>query len=449
MKLENWSPGYALLKVFVKRVHGIMYRKIVIVGKENIKSGKPLIFAPNHQNALLDSLMVLFSTPFQPVWLARADIFASKWARKLLYFVKMSPVYRIRDGKESLGKNKEVFDMAVRVLQNNHQLALFPEATHTGKRQAFAHKKAVPRIAFTAGEQTNFDLDIQIIPTGIYYSHYYNFDRDALVVFGEPIALKKYKTLYQESPNEATLQLKKELNEKVLAVSFNIPSKEYYEEYELLRDIIGRQQRSDDTELKNDYHKSIQAEQNIVDVIYAKEQQQDPAFETLISKLKLYRNLLNLLQLSDKAMAAKPVPNICLLLNFLDILLRAPFAFVGYITHYLLYAFPLKKIGAKVKDEAFWGSALFIVGWIGGCVLYGLYALIIFLLTKSFWIVLGTLVLLPITAKMAWRTARAWDLLKMRVNVKSGLKDSKSDVVKASMMRNEILKNYTEMSKQS
>ena len=138
MKLENWSFGYALTKPVVKMVHRFMYRKLVIVGKENIKSGKPLILAPNHQNALLDALIVLFSTPFQPVWLARADIFASKWASRMLHFVKMSPVYRIRDGKDSLGKNKAVFDQAVRVLEKNHQLALFPEATHTGKRQAFA-----------------------------------------------------------------------------------------------------------------------------------------------------------------------------------------------------------------------------------------------------------------------------------------------------------------------
>lgn len=446
MKLENWSPGYAIIKPFVKLVHRLMYRKMVIVGKENIKSGKPLILAPNHQNALLDSLAVLFASPFQPVWLARADIFSSKMARIALNFMKMTPVYRIRDGKESLGKNEAVFQQAVRILENNHQLALFPEATHTGRRQAVAHKKAVPRIAFTAGELTNFEIDVQIVPVGIYYSHYYEFDRDALIVFGKPIALKKYKIPYEENPTEASQKLKKELNEKVLAISFNIPSKKYYEEYEQLRSIIGRQQRNTNRQLKANLQEAIVADQKIVDVIYAKEQQEDATFQTLLSKLNSYQSLLRELRLSDKAMAAKPITSVCIFLRFLDLLLRSPFAFVGYFAHYLLYAFPLKKIKTKIKDHAFWGSVLFVIGLAGGIILYGLYALIIFFISKSLWITLGTLVVLPLTAKIAWRTARAWTILKRRVKIKKALKNSDSKVSKASALRQEILIIYTGMS---
>ena len=48
------------------------------MGVENINPDDHLIFAPNHQNALMDALAVLFTHKGQPVFLARADIFKKK-----------------------------------------------------------------------------------------------------------------------------------------------------------------------------------------------------------------------------------------------------------------------------------------------------------------------------------------------------------------------------------
>src|SRR5690606_10332368 len=129
---------------------------------------------------------------FQPVWLARADIFKNKTAAAILKFLKIMPVYRMRDGKENLAKNDETFLSSIRVLENNFALGLFPEAAHSGKRQMLVHKKAVPRIVFMAEEKSKNNLDIQIIPTGIYYSHYWKFNRNLIVNFGKPIRVNEF-----------------------------------------------------------------------------------------------------------------------------------------------------------------------------------------------------------------------------------------------------------------
>src|SRR5665811_1393827 len=97
MKYEKWSLGYYCLKQYVRFIDWIIHNKKIIVGKEKIPKNKPIVFAPNHQNALSDPMAVLLNTKFQPVWLGRADIFKNKTIAIVLKFLKIMPVYRLRD----------------------------------------------------------------------------------------------------------------------------------------------------------------------------------------------------------------------------------------------------------------------------------------------------------------------------------------------------------------
>ena len=75
-----------------------------------------MIFAPNHHNALMDALAVLFTIPRQMVFLARADIFRKGVFANILTFLKILPIYRIRDGYSALQPNSEIFNKTVEVL---------------------------------------------------------------------------------------------------------------------------------------------------------------------------------------------------------------------------------------------------------------------------------------------------------------------------------------------
>src|SRR5690554_2272827 len=107
MSYEKWSFRYNLLKQYVRFVDWVIHQRILIQGKENIPGNKPLVFAPNHQNALSDPMAVLLNVKHQLVWLARADIFGkSKMVDGILRFMKIMPVYRMRDGMDSSEKMK-------------------------------------------------------------------------------------------------------------------------------------------------------------------------------------------------------------------------------------------------------------------------------------------------------------------------------------------------------
>ena len=69
------SFGWFLFSKVIHFYLRLFYKRIIVEGKEHIPVGCPVIFAPNHQNALMDPLVVHFAARMQTVFLARADIF--------------------------------------------------------------------------------------------------------------------------------------------------------------------------------------------------------------------------------------------------------------------------------------------------------------------------------------------------------------------------------------
>ena len=106
-KVEKVSIRYTLLKIYGKLIHDVFfYKKVTYIGLENIPQDKPVLIAPNHQNALMDALAIIYAQKGkQPVFLARSDIFKNSFIAKMLFFLKILPVFRLRDGKEKLKMN--------------------------------------------------------------------------------------------------------------------------------------------------------------------------------------------------------------------------------------------------------------------------------------------------------------------------------------------------------
>lgn len=127
--IEKFDIFYQLLKKYVDFWHNyIFYRRVIVLGKDTVDFSVPTIFAPNHQNALMDAMAVLCTLDRQLIFLARADIFRKKFVAKILYFLKMLPVYRIRDGFEAVKQNDDTFRDTLRVMENRNGVVILPEA---------------------------------------------------------------------------------------------------------------------------------------------------------------------------------------------------------------------------------------------------------------------------------------------------------------------------------
>ncbi len=410
MKYEKWSLGYWCLKKYVTFADWLIHKKVVVSGKEKIPRGKPILFAPNHQNALSDPMAVLLHTRFQPVWLARADIFKSKTVATILRFFKIMPVYRLRDGKENLARNDQTFTDSIKVLENNFALALFPEAAHSGKRQMLAHKKAVPRIVFMAEEKTNYGLDIQIVPTGIYYSHYWKFNRTVIVNFGEPIPVKDYLEGYKENPNAATLLLREKIAASILPLTINIKSKKYYPDFENIREIYGKHLLSRSGKKKStlSLFKSDQGLAGQLDMLETEKPQET---EKLVSQLKTYLAGIKRHKLRSSVVEKRKNNLFKIVANCLGLLIGLPLFIYGFILNAVPFFTIDRLIRKKVKDWTFWSSFFLVAGILFFPIVYIVELLALgWLLPSVLWKVIF-IVSLPFAGKFAFN----WYILLRKV----------------------------------
>ncbi|MDR2816592.1 MAG: 1-acyl-sn-glycerol-3-phosphate acyltransferase [Proteiniphilum sp.] len=225
--LYRYDFRYAPAKIPVNIAMRLSSGKLVFVGrKENVSKNRPVIFAPNHRNALIDALTPVYAGHHrkQVVFLARAHIFKQRFAAWLLRGMRIMPVFRIRDGKDNLNKNNEIFDHAARILKKNNPLALFPEARHNPKQSLLPIQKAVPRIVLPTESSLGFQLRSRIVPDSIYYRNISGFLSDAYITFGAPIEVSGYKDMYNENPGLAINHLRQEPENRLKSMTVNMLS---------------------------------------------------------------------------------------------------------------------------------------------------------------------------------------------------------------------------------
>ncbi len=180
---------YNLVKIWMKINLRCYYGKIQVFGLENIPKDKPVLFLPNHQNALLDVLLIGVDCNRKPWFLTRSDVFKRKTLNSIFNCFQMIPIYRIRDGRASLKNNQAVFDRCSELLINNNAIVMFPEANHSLKRRVRPLSKGFTRILFNTLD-TAPETDIQIVPVGLNYRNAAKFPDKVALYFDTPIAVK-------------------------------------------------------------------------------------------------------------------------------------------------------------------------------------------------------------------------------------------------------------------
>lgn len=403
MSYEKWSLGYEILRKYVQYVDWFIHRKVVITGKENIPVNKPIIFAPNHQNALSDPLAILLHTKIQPVWLARADIFKNKTIASVLRFLKIMPVYRMIDGKENLLKNDETFSESIKVLENNGAIGLFPEATHSGKRQMLHHKKAVPRIVFMAFEKSGTDLDIQIIPTGIYYSSYWKFNRSVVVNFGKPIPAKDFIEAQKTNENEAIQLMRQRIYDELLPLVIDIKSIKYYNDFEKIREIYSSQFLRRQKQKPTVFNR-FKSDQLLIKKLETLEEKNPEEFEKLVIAVRSYYDKLDDFQIRSW-LIENPFLNLTrIIINNILMLITLPVFLAGFILNGIPFLAITYIIKRKVSEIAFWSSFSLALGLF----LFPAYYLLFFLIfgwfiPGGFLVNLGLFAAAPFLGKLAFK----------------------------------------------
>ncbi len=345
------------------------FRRWQIANLPKMKQNEPVIYVANHQNAFLDALSMIFSQKRHPVFLVRANIFASPIARFMLRSLNMLPIYRKRDGANAMSKNEKMTQDCIDILMDGRQpLAIYVEGNHSMLRSLRPIKKGVARIAFSTLEQNKFKMKLKIIPVGIYYSKHTRFRSDLLVNFGEPMFVNNYHEIYKENPNKAYLQLAKDIYTSIEKLVVNIADRENYEEIE--KAWINKK------EIKDNMLDELHNDQKIVaELIKDKKESKQLNIETVREKKK------------------KSV--ILMILGF-------PLFVYGTLNH-LALIFLISRILAKVvTDIHFYGSIKLAGGVYLGGIIYLLQAIAVYALSGSNIIAVLYFVSLPFIGSFAY-----------------------------------------------
>ncbi len=445
-KIYELTRSYRIGRRYVNPAFRCFYSKFIVLGKENIPLKGPVIFAPNHYNALMDALVVLSSTSYKlsNTFIARSDVFKKGFFSKALRFLKILPAFRIRDGYGSLGKNDDTFEQAREVLEKRNALCIMPEGSQGDQLKLRPFAKGIFRIAFTAQEQIGTEESVDIVPLGIDYSDRVRFGEEVVAYYGPHLHVIDYMPLYKENPAVAINRLRDDLKEALHKQMVDLATEEHYEAFKTAL-------YATDRELAREKHGRVDPAsrflvrcQTAESLVAFKASSPDRAAQ-LAELCDNYRRLRDRFALSEEVLG-RPLGVLPMLCQLPLLLLTLPVFVCGLVLNMFPFFLPVfirKKMG--VKYDGFFSSFDFVLG---GILLFPIFYLLQSVLYAVFspfpwWTVVLFLPAQYLLGKWAFRWYKAVRLWCKRLRFKVLKMTRRNDICRLMQLRNDILKGVS------
>lgn len=218
---------YSFLKILVRIALRIFFRKVSIHKTIDLPTTGPLIIVGNHPNTFMDPLILASLFKQQVGFLGNASIFVHPVVNAIFAFFKVIPVYRDKDvapGEKI--DNEKTFKDCYKFLESNGSLMMFPEGTSYHELKLRKIKTGGARIALSVEKRNNFELDVQILPIGLYYSDPSRFRSKIYVNTGELIAVKDFEAAYHVDEVEGVHALTETIKKSLETLTITTADKE-------------------------------------------------------------------------------------------------------------------------------------------------------------------------------------------------------------------------------
>jgi 1-acyl-sn-glycerol-3-phosphate acyltransferase len=151
------------------------YRDIRITGRERIPATAPLLIAANHQNALVDSLIVAWVVPRRIAMTAKATLTENPLIALLFRILGVVPLRRVSDeaGKSNgsspdRSRNTESFREILNLLEQRRAVLIFPEGKSHNEVGLEPLKTGLARLALRARDERSIK-GVTILPLGLIF----------------------------------------------------------------------------------------------------------------------------------------------------------------------------------------------------------------------------------------------------------------------------------------
>lgn len=418
--IDRRTIYYWFLQVIWTRANfKLFYRKIFKYNRNRIPRNEPVIMVANHQNALMDALAFASEPGQQRIFLTRADVFNKPLVEQFLYSIKMLPIFRIRDGRESLRKNEEIFELAVNIVNNKRcPLFLFPEGNHGDRRRLRPLVKGIFRIAFKAQEKYGNKPGVKIMPAGVDYEHYQKFGKSITVIYGEPIEVCEYWDEFQKNAAIGTNLLRERLASEMTKWMIDIQTEEFYETYMELREIY-RPTLIDKLNLNaNNALDRFNTDKELIKSLDETLESSPDKLQSLKEKVEKYTQLRKKSNLREWVFRKPKFSTLGAVFSLTAAFILSPVVIFGLINNWPIFFIPAKFSRTKIKDTQFQSTAAFGLGLVLQIIYYPILITLGFLYLPNVWLQIAYIPLIPLSIKAAYSVWRLFikSLAKLRYN---------------------------------
>lgn len=386
--------GYTILKPIVDWNTKHSYRKIEVIGKENIPTDGAVIIAPNHCNTLMDALVILQAFKNESVFGARADIFNKPFIAKIMTFVRILPMVRQRDGLRNVLKNNETQEIIVDTLENKVRFCMYPEGRHRPAHSLQTLGKGTFRAALAANSKFGDKMPVYIVPTGIEYGDYFRYRSTCLITFGEAINVTEFvKGLNVENDVQMIEPLRKELASRMSKlITFIKDDEQLYNKWALTK-MLAADKGLRYGDFGRSLHKGMLANREIVAEIEKACENKPEEMENLLEKVAEFDKKRRKKGISIYSFRKKN--------EALNAIGKAFAALVGlpYWIFSAIVSSPMwltyNLLRSKTRDKAFHNTVGFGVKLALGTILFIIYAILAFCLLSWPYALALTLLTIP------------------------------------------------------
>ena len=163
---------YKVLRWITGIVLHWFYRDIRVVGRDRIPLKGPVLIAVNHQNALVDSLIVGWIVPRPVAMTAKATLSENAVIALIFKLLHVVPLRRSRDERgasvPNVARNNDAFEEIMSVLSRNGAVLIFPEGKSHNESRLEPLKTGMGRIALRARGEPGIS-GLTILPIGLVF----------------------------------------------------------------------------------------------------------------------------------------------------------------------------------------------------------------------------------------------------------------------------------------
>lgn len=365
---------YNIIRPIIRLSLKVFFKKISVIGSENIPKDGPAIFVCNHPSAVMDPLVAAVTLRKKVYFLAGSEWFGiGLKARIFKNQLNMIPVHRPWLAKGQKVSNVDMFKDCYESLAKGNWIILFPEASSKTVSKIRELKTGAIRIKEGFEKYTNHSETVPIVPIGLSYSNPHKFQSRLFVKIGAPIqfSIPEREMDEKEKLRDMTNQMFAALKDTVIHIDNDENAPVVDKVTRLFIDTVRHNANVSSYNIEANFKFS----QDIATAVDYFEKEDPESFVKLNSRIDNYLNSVKTCGISDDIVEPK-IDKKPSGWEYVLLFVGAPFYVLSVVLYFIPYQLSkflfITKLRPKIDEDydsdglnpSFAGSLIFFIGMI-------------------------------------------------------------------------------------